>query len=289
MKRHYFIFAILIFFFASNFSWAQSPQGINYQAVVRDNVGNVVVSTNVGMKVSIHQGFPTGTVIYSESFTPTTSNIGLVNLIIGQGTPLVGSFSTIDWSAGPYYCELGLDITGGTTYLSMGTQQFMSVPYALYAENSGNSSGSSFAQSYIFLRKKATPQVIPDNVVLVGTGVNSWDNIDSTNISFNNTTGTVTIQDAGIYSLHVTMSYATLNSGTFATWFNVTSTHHPVWVARTDVQTTTSHRVSTSYIGYFETGATINVGVFHNSGASASVPNNTTSNDECLFNIVRVN
>ena len=290
--------------------FGQAPQGINYQAVVRDNLGNVISNAPVGMKVSIHQGFPTGTVVYSESFAPTTSNLGLVNLVIGQGSVLSGTFSAIDWAAGPYYCELLLDPTGGTSYLSMGTQQFVSVPYALYAENSGNPgpigpmgpagpagptgatgpagpAGTSITPSYLFLRKKATTQTIADNVVLVGVGVDTWNSIDSTNILFNNATGTATILDAGIYSLHTTMSFYTVNNGIFGTWFNINSTHHPVWVARTDV--TNAKRVSTSYIGYFEAGATISVGVFHNSGAPATIPNTSTPNDECLFNIVRVN
>jgi hypothetical protein len=258
MKRITVITTTLLTFFLCISSWAQAPQGINYQAVVRDNLGNVLPTTNVGIEISIHQATPTGTIVYSEIFSPTTTSLGMINLVIGQGAPVVGTFSAIDWSAGPYYCEMGLDITGGTTYLSMGTQQFMSVPYALYAENGGTPgpagptgpagpigptgatgpagpsgpigpAGSSFAQSYIFLRKKTTPQVIPDNVILVGTGVNTWDSIDSTNISFNNATGTVTILDEGIYSLHITMSFATNNAGLFGTWFNVTSTHHPAW------------------------------------------------------------
>lgn len=117
--------------------YAQAPQGINYQAVVRDALGNVISGSNVGIRINIRQGSPTGTVVYSESFTPTTSSIGLVNLVIGQGAVLSGTFGTIDWGTGPYFCEIGLDPSGGTSYTIMGTQQFMSVPYALYAANGG--------------------------------------------------------------------------------------------------------------------------------------------------------
>jgi hypothetical protein len=136
-KCHPFISIYLFAVLCIGSMFAQAPQGINYQAVVRNSLGNIMSNTPVGIKVSIHQGFPTGTVVYSESFAPTTSSLGLVNLVIGQGNILSGSFSGINWGAGPYYCELGLDPTGGTSYASMGTQEFVSVPYALYAESSG--------------------------------------------------------------------------------------------------------------------------------------------------------
>lgn len=121
---------------------AQAPQGINYQAVVRDTSGSVLPNTNVGMKVSIRQNSPTGTIVYSESFTPTTSAIGLVNFVIGQGNVLSGTFSSINWGSGTYFCEIAVDVTGGTTYTTLGAQQFMSVPYALYAATSGNAAST---------------------------------------------------------------------------------------------------------------------------------------------------
>src|SRR5688572_25635865 len=101
-------------FIATGVLFAQAPQGINYQAVVRDASGNVIPSSGVGMRVSIRQGSPTGTVVYSETFNPTTSSIGLVNLVIGQGAVVSGAFNSINWSTGSYYCEIGLDPTGGT-------------------------------------------------------------------------------------------------------------------------------------------------------------------------------
>ena len=119
------------------FSYGQTPQGINYQAVVRDAQGFVISNSTVGMKIGIRQSFATGTIVYEETFNSTTSDYGLVNLVIGQGNATVGTFSGIDWSAGPYFVEVSADATGGTNYAVMGTQQLMSVPYALYAENSG--------------------------------------------------------------------------------------------------------------------------------------------------------
>jgi hypothetical protein len=122
--------------FVSFISNAQVPQGINYQAVIRNTSGATVNNTAVGLRLNILQGSATGTVVYSESFSETTSNIGLVNVVLGQGNVLSGTFSSINWGSGSYFLEIAADANGGTNYSVMGTQQMMSVPYALYAENS---------------------------------------------------------------------------------------------------------------------------------------------------------
>ncbi|MFN5845975.1 MAG: collagen-like protein, partial [Flavobacteriia bacterium] len=116
---------------------AQAPQGINYQAVIRNSNGTTVNNSTVGLRMNIIQGSAAGTVVYSENFSETTSNNGLVNLVVGQGTPLVGSFGSVNWGSGPYFLEVAVDASGGPNYTVLGTQQMMSVPYALYAENSG--------------------------------------------------------------------------------------------------------------------------------------------------------
>ena len=131
------IIVSLAFLALSAGAFAQAPQGINYQAVIRTNAGVILTNSNVGLKISLIQTSPGGTVVYEESFSPTTSNYGLVNIVVGQGTVISGDFSLIDWSTGVYFVEVSADETGGTNYAVLGTQQLMSVPYALYAENSG--------------------------------------------------------------------------------------------------------------------------------------------------------
>ena len=122
-------------------SFGQAPEGFKYQAVVRD-AGNLILNNqDVGMRLTIQQGSPGGTAVYTETFGITTNTYGLVNLVIGAGTVVSGDFTTIDWSAGPFFIETAVDITGGITYVVMGTSQLMSVPYALYAKTSGNVAG----------------------------------------------------------------------------------------------------------------------------------------------------
>ena len=116
---------------------AQAPQGFNYQATVRNSSGDLIVNTNVYFKFNVIQGSQTAVPIFTETHYVPTDDLGQVNLVIGQGTANTGIFSELDWSLGSYY--LGIELDTGNGYVAMGTTQLLSVPYALYAENSGNS------------------------------------------------------------------------------------------------------------------------------------------------------
>lgn len=118
---------------------AQSPQQFNYQGVARDNGGNTLSNQSIGLQIDIRQTTATGTVVFTETHATVTNNFGLFNLSIGSGTTVLGTIGAIDWSNGPYFLEVSLDASGGTTYQSTGVSQLLSVPYALFAETSGNS------------------------------------------------------------------------------------------------------------------------------------------------------
>jgi len=117
---------------------AQPPQAFKYQAVVRDNTGDIIANQAVSLRISIRTGSAIGTVIYQETHGTTTNQFGLANLKIGEGTPTIGVFSLIDWGTDTKYIEVELDPSGGSSYVSMGTSQLISVPYALYSENTAN-------------------------------------------------------------------------------------------------------------------------------------------------------
>lgn len=119
-------------------TFGQAPEGFKYQAVVRDNSGIIIANQNVGVQMTVQQGNIGGTAVYQETFLPTTNAFGLVNLEIGTGIT-TDDFTSIDWSAGPYFIETAIDAAGGTSYVVVGTSQLMSVPYALYAKTSGSS------------------------------------------------------------------------------------------------------------------------------------------------------
>ena len=122
-------------------SFGQAPEGFKYQAVVRNASNTILINQAVGLRMTIKQGSIVGTTVYSESFASTTSANGLVNVEIGNGTPISGTFANIDWANGPFFIETAIDATGGSNYIVMGTSQLMSVPYALYAKTSGNGQG----------------------------------------------------------------------------------------------------------------------------------------------------
>ena len=146
MKKKIGLFFLCVAFLSiKEISYAQSgaPNGINYQAVIRDNLGTLVANSPVAIRINIRQNSASGVVIFSEKHLVTTTQYGLVNFVIGAGTylGLGGPFASINWGNGPYFLDLGVAFSGlpnPTTYMAYGTQQMMSVPFALYAKSSGN-------------------------------------------------------------------------------------------------------------------------------------------------------
>ncbi|MCD6067133.1 MAG: hypothetical protein K0S33_1959 [Bacteroidetes bacterium] len=139
MKYIYtFVLAICLAFISN----AQAPQGINYQGVARNTSGIEITNQPIGIELSIVDGSPTGTVVYTETHTVTTDMLGLFSLMIGGGTPTTGTFSAVNWATGGgKWLKVSMDISGGTSYLLMGTSQLLSVPYALFAGNVTNNGG----------------------------------------------------------------------------------------------------------------------------------------------------
>jgi len=115
--------------------FAQTPQKMSYQAVIRDGSNNLVSNQLIGIKISILEGSATGTVVYTETQTPTTNYNGLVSIEIGGGT----GFNAINWGNGIYFIKNETDPTGGTNYTITGTSQVLSVPYALYSKTAEDS------------------------------------------------------------------------------------------------------------------------------------------------------
>jgi hypothetical protein len=114
---------------------AQTPQSFRYQAVARDNSGKVLENQPVSFKISILSGSVSGTVSYSETHTGLSTNAyGLVELEIGKGTPVTGTFSGINWGSNSFFVKIEMDPAGGIAYQVLSTSQLLSVPYALHAK-----------------------------------------------------------------------------------------------------------------------------------------------------------
>ena len=131
MKKLHTILAVILI---TATTFAQAPEKMSYQAVVRDSGDALVTNQAVGMQISILQTTATGIAVYVETQTPTTNANGLVSIEIGMGSVVSGDFSALDWSAGPYFIKTETDATGGSGYTITGTSELLSVPYALHAK-----------------------------------------------------------------------------------------------------------------------------------------------------------
>jgi hypothetical protein len=186
LKKIINLFAAIIF---SASVFAQAPNKMSYQAVIRNSSNALVTNQFVGMRISILQGTSTGTAVYIETQTPPTNANGLASIEIGGGTVVSGTFATIDWTNGPYFIKTETGPPGGSNYTITGTSQLLSVPYALYAENSGSSAsgfihfiGEAFGGGVIFHLWKDNFGV-EHGLILDKTDLSTaqaWSNIDQT-------------------------------------------------------------------------------------------------------------
>ncbi len=119
-------------------SFAQAPNKMSYQAVIRDATNNLVVNQSVGVKVSILKTSASGTAVFVETYSATTNANGLVSIEIGSGTNVSGSISGINWGNDAYYIKTETDPTGGTSYSISATNQLLSVPFALSSKSATN-------------------------------------------------------------------------------------------------------------------------------------------------------
>ncbi len=124
----------------------QSPEGIQFQALATDANGHPAAGRVIYVKDAIVAKTPTGTIVYSETFKVTASSAGIFTIVLGKGTYASGvsSIANIDWANGPFFLNLKIAVEPtvptaswnvNNEYVDLGTSQFWSVPYALYAGN----------------------------------------------------------------------------------------------------------------------------------------------------------
>lgn len=119
---------------------AQAPAGINYQAVARNAAGDILANRNISIRFTITDD-PDGMVQYVERHQVTTNQFGLATLTIGSGTQTSGEFDDIAWESISAWLRVEMDPNGGNQFVTLGSSQLMSVPYALYAASSPSSGG----------------------------------------------------------------------------------------------------------------------------------------------------
>lgn len=138
------IYSIALFLLMGTVLLAQSPQAVNYQAVLRDAQGNLIKSKSVSIRLSVLEGSATGSAAYVESHSVSTNELGMINLQLGNGST-TDDFSAILWGADAHYLKVELDETGGSTYKNLGTTQLVAVPYALFSDAAGKANSALIA------------------------------------------------------------------------------------------------------------------------------------------------
>ncbi|HLP63969.1 hypothetical protein [Flavobacterium sp.] len=232
--KNYLTVVALIFTFLAV---AQAPQKMSYQSVIRNNTGDLVANSPIGLRISILKDSPTGTVVYSETMTNTTNENGLLSIEIGGGTPIIGTFAGIDWSTGTFFIKTETDPNGGSNYDVVGTSQLLSVPYALYAAKSKN-----LGKTSIYISEDAT-QAEVDAQIAEEAGPNT-ENIyiqNNPNITTLDLSALKTMTRVEIYN---NSSLTSINLG------NLTKVYETILIGNNPVLSTINFD-SLSYIGTY--------------------------------------
>ena len=127
------------FFFAAAIAIAalsnvEAQNSFPYQAVIRTAKGELVSNQEIAMQFSLIYD---GKVVYSETQKPKTNQYGNVQVEVGKGQKVSGSFAEVPWSTMQVMMKIEADPNGGTNYIDLGTIQLQPAPYAMYAPAAG--------------------------------------------------------------------------------------------------------------------------------------------------------
>lgn len=250
MKNFSVLFFILVAF--PCFLAAQIPQTINYQAVLRDNAGQVLASRNVSLRISVLQNTPTGATVYRETHLAETSNQGIVNVQIGNGTS-EDDFTSIEWMDSPYFLKIELDMSGGNSFVDLGTSELISVPYAFAAGKVASEADPLFSTS-------PAQGITPDNVGNWNSAY-SWGNhanagylTATSSATLTNKSGNISMftNDAG-YTVLPTLSGNSgkflTNNGSNTSWsYAVNSADSPLSISNNVISLSKSGSSSNGYL-----------------------------------------
>lgn len=180
MKRY--LYSLLFCLGTVQFGFAQAPFQFNYQAVARKVDGSFMANTPVSVSITLTDGTNT----YSETHSPTTNQYGLFNLVIGAGNKTsVTSISGLNWKGG------NVNITLSVNGNQIGNTQLLSVPYALYANTSGNATSGTTKGRYFTSGKGIKIDSSGNAVTITNTAVlDSAKYLKETNQVLGDVTGT---------------------------------------------------------------------------------------------------
>ena len=118
------------------------PQGMNYQAVLRDQNGELLADQEIELQAVLLGGGPEGKIVYKELHEVRTNHLGLFNLTIGRGDLLQGDFTLVPWSSEEIWLEILLDKDKKGDFSKISTTRLLAVPYAFHAATAGELVGT---------------------------------------------------------------------------------------------------------------------------------------------------
>jgi hypothetical protein len=268
MKRLFLVVIVISIIATIN---AQAPAGFNYQAVARNAQGQLITNTQVNFQIAILKGSIAGTSVFTETFSPTTNNFGLVNLNIGNGALVSGSFSDIDWGADTYFIKVWLNGT------EMGTTQLLSVPYALYARKAENGFSGSYNdltnQPDLFDGQYNSLTGVPTFAVVATTG--SYNSLNNKPTLFSGTYSDLSGKPTTLTGYGITDAMSTSHAANGITTTNITN-----WNNKLSSYTETDPvfalwnksagiSITASQVSDFTTGVTNNTAVLANTAKNS--------------------
>jgi hypothetical protein len=123
---------VALLFGCHTWALAQAPLAIPYQAVIRNADGSVYHNASAMVRMSLRESTFDGTISYQETHEVMTNSVGLFTIAFGMGEPTQAAFSEINWLQTVKFMQIEVDLGGG--FVDIGSQQLMSVPYALVAQ-----------------------------------------------------------------------------------------------------------------------------------------------------------
>jgi len=152
------IFLAFLAFLVHFTGYAQNvPSGMKYQAVARDYAGQPLANRSLTIRIDLKSNSPKGAeVFYSEEHYVTTNQLGLFDLVIGEGKNVgKGSFAEIPWSEEDIWMAVSLRDKSG--FSAVTETKLLAVPYAFHAGTANKLS--------IGVNKGGTPDAgVPANV-----------------------------------------------------------------------------------------------------------------------------
>lgn len=268
-------FILALFVLVHSIAFSQAPLGINYQGVARNAQGQALANQSIKVRVSLikEDDVNVKSTFYSETRTVTTNALGLFSFTIGIDPSTSSGFLTHgNWNDGNsmQFLKVELDVNNSGTWTDMGTQQIVSVPYALYATEAAKARELSFPLT-AFAVSSTTSQSLASNISTRLT----FESAELGSKGFNLANNEFVAPAVGWYhfDFSVTASYSVTNSGFLFVDVNVNGVSRRTFYAKTtgfradiaggvDLSLNNGDKVSLT-IGNFSTGTTATIGAEH--------------------------